>query len=167
MLIISDTNILSSFAAGEALELLFRLFPDKTIYIPPAVHQELSAGLTRGQAYLETVLQSLGSDKLRILHLSKKEQQLAKGLPNKLNTGEREAIALSKCRKGRLLSHDKQAIRYCRQNDINVLDLPLLLRLLWKRNIVLQTEINTILAKMKDVENLQLSQHALRLIFTP
>jgi len=114
VLVISDTNILSSLAAAEAVSLLFRLFPNTTIYIPPAVHLELQTGLTYGQTHLEPILQAIGG-KLQILHLSENEQELAQGLPRKLNAGEREAIALSKNRRSRLLSNDKQAVRYCRQ----------------------------------------------------
>lgn len=166
MLVISDTNILSSLAAGEALPLLFRLFPSATIYIPPAVHGELQTGLAYGQTHLAPILQAIGG-KLQILSLSENEQELAQGLPKKLNAGEREAIALSKNRQGRLLSNDKQAVRCCRQHGINVIDLPLVLRLLWARKIVPQTEVKIIINKMKMVENLQLSQNALKIVFAP
>lgn len=165
MLIVSDTNILSSLAAGEALHLLFRLFPAKAIHIPPAVQYELSTGLARGRLHVEAVLHEIDNGKLQILHLTNKEQTLAKGLPTKLNAGEREAIALSKNRKGRLLSNDQRAVRYCRQNNITVMDLPLVLHLLWARKIVSQDQIKGILEKMKAVENLQLSPKALTFIF--
>ena len=164
---ISDTNILSSFSTGESLHLLFRLFANTTIHIPPAVHQELQAGLAYGQTHIEAVLKAIDAGKLQILPLSKNEQTLVQGLPKKLNTGECEAIALSKNRKCRLLSNDKQAVRYCHQNNIQVLDLPLLLRLLWTRSIVSQAEIKMLLDRMKSVENLQLSQKALAIVFAP
>jgi len=166
VLIISDTNILSSLAAGEALSLLFRLFPNATIYIPPAVQRELQTGLAYGQKHPETILQAIGG-KLQVSPLAESEQALAKGLPKKLNSGEREAIALSQNRHGRLLSNDKQAVRYCRQHGINVVDLPLVLRLLWTRKIVPPTEVKMLIDKIKAVENLQLSQNALKTIFTP
>lgn len=51
MLVISDTNILSSLAAGQGFHLLSRLFPGKVIYIPPAVQKELQAGLVPEQMY--------------------------------------------------------------------------------------------------------------------
>jgi predicted nucleic acid-binding protein len=165
VLIISDTNILGSFAAGEALPLLFRLFSNTTIQIPPAVRQELQTGLTYGQTHLESILQAIDGRKLQILHLSENEQSWAHGLPKKLNAGEREAIALSKNRQGQLLSNDKQVVRYCRQNNIKIADLPLLLRLLWTRKIVSQDQVRTIIDKMKDVENLQMSQKTLAIIF--
>ncbi len=55
MLIISDTNILSSLAAGESLALFFRLFSKTTIYIPVAVQRELQIGLDKGKPYLKQV----------------------------------------------------------------------------------------------------------------
>ena len=58
-MIISDTNILSSLAVAEAFDLLFQLFSYTQIYIPPAVHRELQAGLDRNQTHLEPVLQAV------------------------------------------------------------------------------------------------------------
>jgi hypothetical protein len=59
-------------------------------------------------------------------------------------------------------------------SDTNILgsfaagiDLPLLLRLLWKRKIVSPTEVRTLIDKMKAGENLQLRQEALTIIFPP
>ena len=87
MLVISDTNILSSFAAGNALPLLFRLFPNTTILVPPAVHQELQTGLAYGKRHLDEVLQSFAVGKLQIISLSKDEQQLTAKLPAKIGFG--------------------------------------------------------------------------------
>lgn len=167
MLVISDTNILSSFAAGNALPLLFRLFPNTTILVPPAAQQELQTGLAYGKRHLAEVLQSIVAGKLHIISLSNDEQQSAAKLPAKLGLGEREAIATTQSRHGRLLSNDKQAIHYCKQHRINAMNLPLLLRLLWKRKIVSPTEVRTLIDKMKAVENLQLRQEALTIIFPP
>ena len=167
MLIISDTNILSSFAAGNALPLLFRLFPNTTILVPPAAQQELQTGLAYGKRYLAEILQSIAAGKLKIISLSNDERQAAAKLPAKLGAGEREAIAATQSRRGRLLSNDKQALHYCKQHRINAMDLPLLLRLLWKRKIVSQAEVRTLIERMKAGENLQLNPEALALIFPP
>ncbi|MEZ4865958.1 MAG: hypothetical protein R3C14_31880 [Caldilineaceae bacterium] len=113
MLIISDTNILSSLAACDALSLLFRLFPNQVIYIPPSVQQELQAGLERQRTYLSAVLEAIAQVRLQVLILSATEQNLTQQLPSRLNLGEREAIALTQNRQGFLLSNDKRAVRYC------------------------------------------------------
>ena len=70
MSIVSDTNILSSFAASEALSLLPSLFVDPIILIPPAVFQELQDGLARGKAYLEAVLQAIAAKEIQVLELT-------------------------------------------------------------------------------------------------
>jgi predicted nucleic acid-binding protein len=93
VLIISDTNILSSLAAGDALPLLFRLFPNNVIFISPAVEEELRVGLERGQAYLQLILDAVTEGQLQVLPLSDREQHLAEQLPRKLDLGEQEAIA--------------------------------------------------------------------------
>ncbi|MGA9347583.1 MAG: hypothetical protein WBW48_02100 [Anaerolineae bacterium] len=40
-MIISDTDILSSFAAAKGLTLFFDILHEDVIYIPPSVHREL------------------------------------------------------------------------------------------------------------------------------
>jgi len=49
--IISDANILSSFAAARGLLLLLDILHEDVIYIPPSVHQEPLDGLTYGVSY--------------------------------------------------------------------------------------------------------------------
>ncbi len=87
MIVISDTNILSSLAAGEAVHLLSDLFSHSTPCIPPAVYQELQAGLDRGKAYLEPVLQAVATNEIQILPLSDPAQWLIQTLPHTLGTG--------------------------------------------------------------------------------
>ena len=167
MLIISDTNILSSLTAGNALPHLFRLFPHNIIFIPPAVERELKVGLERGQAYLQVILDSVVGGQLQVLPLSDREQHLAKQLPSRLDLGEREAIVLTQSRRARLLSNDKRAVRYCQSHQLKVVDLADMLRLLWTRQIVTRTDVEQIIERMQQVENLVLSQTDQDKIFAP
>lgn len=155
MIVLSDTNIISSFAAAGAFPRLLQLFRDAKIHIPPAVQQELQAGLARGKTYLQQVL---AGDKLCVLELSEIEKQLSQTLPAKLNRGECEALALAKHRRGILLSNDKRAIRYCDDQGIEALDLVDLLRLLWLRRIISQREVQILIESMNTVENLTLTK---------
>lgn len=104
---------------------------------------------------------------MQVLDLSSAEKRLLPTLSARLNAGESEAIILSQIRRARLLSNDKRAIRYCEAQDIQVLSLPDLLRLLWIRRIISQDEVRTLIAKMKTVEGLTLSKAALNIIFAP
>ena len=52
MIVISDTNILSSFAAGDAFEALQHLFAKTGIAITPAIEQELIQAEAAGSQLL-------------------------------------------------------------------------------------------------------------------
>lgn len=167
MIVISDTNILSSLASASALKLLFDLYPSANIYIPPAVYQELQAGYTCGYRYLSPVLQAINEHKIEVLGLSATEKSLMLPMPKKLNAGECEAIALSQIHQGTLLSNDKRAIRYCEKQNVEALNLADLLRLLWIKRFITQKEVKSLIAKMNAIEGLILSQAALNTVFAP
>ena len=166
MIVVSDTNILSSLAAADVSTLLFALFPKAPICIPPTVKQELQAGVAR-QSYLAPVVDAIGSDKIYVLALSAQEQQLSENLPHKLNRGECEAIALAHYRHAPLLSNDKRAVRYCLDNGITVLDLPALLNLLWTQKIVAKEQIDSLIQKMAARERLILTETQRQRVFAP
>jgi hypothetical protein len=50
-MVVSDTNILGSFAAADALSSLFAVLLTDGITIPPAVEAEIQAGLARSAAH--------------------------------------------------------------------------------------------------------------------
>ena len=157
MIIISDTNILSSFAAGDALSLLNQLYQHAGFAIPPSVHQELEEGFKRGKAHLAPILHAVQSQQISVIPLSAEEELLIFKYPVALDEGEREAIALAQTRKALLLSNDGKAIRYCRQRKVNVASLDNLLRLLWEEGVVSPDEVRALIAKMEQVESLNLS----------
>lgn len=167
MIVISDTNVLSSFAAAEALSLLQQLFAQAQIAVPPGVHRELQAGLERGKAHLDVVLQAIASGQILVLALSPEETQYLASFPARLNLGEREAIALTVTRRATLLSNDRRAINYCRQQQVRVVSLVDLLRLLWVRQVVRQDDVRAVIAKMRQVENLVLTPEQEQVVFAP
>lgn len=149
MLIVSDTNILSSLAAGDALHLLLQLFPQTTIQIPPSVLAELQVGFERERLYLGIILDSIQDGRIAVADLTEIEQTKIQPFPSKLNLGEREAIMLTKSRSGRLLCNDKRAIRYCLSEKIAVIDLAELLRLFWTTNLASPSEVREVIEQMK------------------
>ncbi len=167
MIVISDTNILSSFAAAEELDLIMQLFAHAQIIIPPSVVTELQAGFARGHTQLRVVLQALEHGRIRVLALTPDEIQLQAQLPLRLNQGEREAIALAQTRRAMLLCNDRRAITYCRQQQVQVVSLVDLLRLLWVRQIVSPSTIRAMIAHMYEVEGLILTPEQLQVVFAP
>lgn len=165
MIVISDTNILSSFAAADSLYVLWHLFPRTPIYIPPAVLAELQVALDKGYSYLSSLLDAIAAQQIIILSLTIDEMALLPLLPNRLNIGERQAIVLVQQRHGVLLSNDRRAVRYCHQQGIRSLALVDILRLLWTRKICSQREVHFLIERMERVENLTLTEEQRAIIF--
>lgn len=167
MIVISDTNILSSFAAGNALLLLLRLFAQTEIYIPSAVLEEMQVALGRGRSYLNVVFEAVAVNQIIVLPLAADEEVLLSLLPRKLNAGERQAIILAQQHHGILLSNDQRAVRYCEQQGIRSLDLIDILRLLWTRKIISQRDVHRLIEEMQRVEHLTLTAEQRAIIFGP
>jgi predicted nucleic acid-binding protein len=165
--IVSDTNMLSSLAAANALARLQRLFARSTLSVPPAVRDELLVAVARGTTYLEALTAALTAGEIPVLALTEEEHALATTLPRKLNAGVCEAIALCQQRRLPLLSNDRRAVRYCHTNGIDVVDLPTVLRLFWTRQVTTRTEVEQIISRMEQVERLILSAEQRTAIFAP
>jgi predicted nucleic acid-binding protein len=132
MIVISDTNVLSSLAAGDCLPALSQLYKHARLILPPTVRQELQEGLDRGKTYLQPVIQAIAAQEIEVISLSAEEELRTFLYPANLDAGEREAIALAQTRNALLLSNDGDAIRYGKQRKLKVVSLPNLLRLLAK-----------------------------------
>jgi predicted nucleic acid-binding protein len=120
--IISDTNILSSFAAAKGLLLLFDILHEDVIYIPPSVHRELLEGLTYGVSYLAEVIRLVERGKLKVLDITEQDRRQMASLPPSFGLGEKEAVALCLREKASLLSNEKRVVNYCLRNDITCLN---------------------------------------------
>lgn len=167
MEVISDANILSSLAAADALDLLIELFPDGTVYIPPAVEQELQVALQYGKTHVKRVVQALKNREIERIELTEAERMLISTLPTNLQASKQESIAICQTRKHLFLSNHRRAIRYCEANDIQVVNLSLLLRALWTRDILFQAQVKELIETMATVEKLTLKQSQHDLIFAP
>lgn len=167
MIIVSDTNILSSFAATDALFRLSQAFPNDTIHIPPAVEQELQAALVFGRQHIERIFTAIQIGAFHRIELTSAERLRMATLPSRLNAGEREGIVLCQARKLLFLSNDRRAVLYCETNAIEVANLTTILRLLWVRQIVTQDEVKALIEAMIKVERLALTDFQRALIFAP
>ncbi|HEX4950330.1 MAG TPA: PIN domain-containing protein [Blastocatellia bacterium] len=167
MIVISDTNILSSLAAGDSIAMLRLLYKQPRLIIPPTVQKELQSGFERGKTYLQAVLQAIANQQIEVVSLSAEEELQTFLYPVHLDAGEREAIALAQSRKALLLSNDGDAIRYCKQHRLLVVSLINLLRLFWIKGVLSQDEVRDLIVRMEQVETLTLTPKALAKIFAP
>ena len=96
-MIVADTNILSTFARIQRLDLLPVVAETEVLYLTPAVVKELQAGLHKGLDFLQPILAGLSVGAGFIsLELTTDEMNLADNLPDSLNAGEKEGIAVCK-----------------------------------------------------------------------
>lgn len=151
-MIVADTNILSTFARIHRLDLLPVVAETDALYLPPAVVKELKVGLHKGLSFLQPIVAGLSSGAgFYSVELTADEKIVVDTLPGSLNAGEKESIAVCAMRAGsKLLTNDKRAHNYCRDNRIPSLDLKLILRRLWQAGHCTKEEAR---ALMDEIEN--------------
>src|SRR5438067_13633830 len=105
-MITPDTNILSTFARIDALDLLFVLFAKDEISIVPAVYAEVVAGVNEGHLFLHGVIQLVAKGRLKLLALTPEEVVQRLQLPPTLNAGEAESITVCRSRGAAFVTND-------------------------------------------------------------
>jgi len=153
-MIVCDTNILSTFARVGALKLLFKTFLTHEFIIPGAVYEEILEAKRSGLAFLHSGLALVDSGQIHLLSLTPEEERLKSTLPDSFGPGEAESIAICIRRKAIFLTNDKRARNYCQKNGIEVYDLILLLRALWRKKVVSQQKVQKIMSDIERLENM-------------
>ena len=64
-MIVVDTNILSTFARIQRLELLFAVAETDSLHLVPAVISELKIGLKKNLNFLQSIIDGLADEILR------------------------------------------------------------------------------------------------------
>lgn len=126
--VVIDTDVLSTFYKIDRLELLQRLFRKSTVIVAPSVSREIRQAVQSG---LFRYFPPQGFAKAR---LSPAERRLAReiGAKRRLGRGDCECIAIARYRKCVLLTNDWQAEKEAESHSVEHLNLPLILRELWK-----------------------------------
>jgi len=158
--ILVDTNILSTFARVDELELLFVLFPRSPLGVTPAALEEISQAVAQGCEWLRQVLELRRSGRLELAELVTAETLAVHALPGSLGAGEREAIAVCKARGWTFLSNDKRARNFCRAEGIPVYDLVGLLRALCEWRVRSRQFVQQLCARMEDAEGIKVNRNA-------
>ena len=153
-MIVVDTSILSTFARIQKIELLFAVAETDSLYLAPAVVKELKVGLQQGLNFLQPIMNDLTRGaRFYAVELTSDEKSLVDTLPNSLNAGEKESIAICLKRAGsKLLTNDKRAHNYCKAKQIPSLDLKLILRQLWKSHHCTKEKVRSIMEEIEKNE---------------
>jgi uncharacterized protein len=123
MSIISNTTVLSNFAAIDALDKLRGLYEE--VYLSTEVHKEIERGLEEGYTFysgIEKVLHPVCEGGwLRLTSLGDdKEIELFSNMPGRLHAGEASCLAIAQHRGWLLLTDDKAARRHAENLKIGV-----------------------------------------------
>jgi len=121
MSVISNTTVLSNFAAIERIELLQRLF--QSLFISLQVHQEIQAGLTDGYGFyrsLESHILSKAEDSWVHLTSLVSDQEISTFLylPRHLHDGEASSLAIAQSRGWLFLTDDRAARREAKARKV-------------------------------------------------
>jgi predicted nucleic acid-binding protein len=123
MSIISNTTVLSNFAAIDALGRLQELYGE--VYLPTEVYNEIERGLEEGYSFysgIEKILYPLSEGGwLRLTSLGDDEEiALFSSMPGRLHAGEASCLAIAQQRGWLLLTDDKSARRQAEIRKIAV-----------------------------------------------
>lgn len=123
MSIISNTTVLSNFAAIDALGKLRKLYEE--VYLSTEVYKEIERGLEEGYRFysgIEEVLHPLRrTGWLKLTSLEGDEEiSLFSSMPGQLHAGEASCLAIAEHRGWLLLTDDKAARRHAGNRKIGV-----------------------------------------------
>ena len=90
------------------------------------------------------------------------DQQHIQRMPTTFGSGEQQAVALAMRLSVPLLSNDRRVVTYSRQQQVLCLDLPTLLRLIWRSGTASQDEVRALMQAMVDHEGI-VFRHAERI----
>jgi predicted nucleic acid-binding protein len=115
MSVISNTTVLSNFAAIDSLDRLHELFEE--VFLPTEVYHEIQRGLEEGYTFYSGVDEILHPRKedgwLRLTSLRDESEVLAfSSMPAQLHAGEASCLAIARQRSWLLLTDDKDARRH-------------------------------------------------------
>ncbi|MBU1487382.1 hypothetical protein KKH56_04960 [bacterium] len=152
-MIVIDNNILSTLAKIEKIDILFEVFDPEEIAIVPGVYEELRNGLNRGYFLLSEVMNLVSQEKIKLLPLTEEEILLKSELPVSFDKGERECLVVCKLRRFKLVTNEKSVKNFCDREEIDYMDLPDLLRTLWRTELYSKDEVRELVREIEAKDN--------------
>lgn len=150
-MILADTNIVSTFARVSALDCVRQVVRTDRLHVTSATLGELQRAIEAGCEFLAATVAAIRSGTgFDLVELRRDEILAVRDLPRSLGAGEAEAIAVCLKRPGTgLLTNDKRARNFCRQQQILCLDLPELLRAIWVTGVRPKEVVRELLSRIE------------------
>lgn len=151
--VLVDTNILSTYAKIKRFELLFEIIDREELFISTSVLHELDTAENMGYDFVKVIFDYIDKERISIISMDDEESDLFLGLPDSFGKGERESVAISKVRDYIFVSNETKVKNYCDKNDIDIVDLPTLLRRVWKTGLKEKETVNKIVGEIENKDN--------------
>lgn len=153
-MILLDTNILSTFAKIQRLDLLFKVFDTEKLYISPNVLEELEKAKEKNYKHADKIFELIQKEKIEIKTPTKKDLLNATELPKSFGPGETDSIAMCANNNWTFVTNEKIVNNYCKKKNIKSINLNHILRALWKLNILTKKEVKNLIKKIEEKDNL-------------
>lgn len=148
-MLLADTNILSTFAKIDQLQLLLQLFSATRIGVVPAVYEEFQTGLKKGYNDLRAIVKLIQQGRIDLAIPTAQEVFQKDVLPASFDAGERETLAVAKSRGYAVLTNEIQIKNWCKRERIECWDLPGLLRALWRTNLTSREQVRSLIDQIE------------------
>ena len=148
-MILSDTNILSTFAKIDRLSLLLQLFERAKMGVVPAVYEELQKGVSSGYVPLQAAIALIQQGQIALLVPTAQEIFEKDDLPDSFDAGERETLAVAKSRRYPILTNETHVKNWCKRAGIGYWDLPGVLRALWRTKLLTKEQAQGLIEQIE------------------
>jgi predicted nucleic acid-binding protein len=149
--VILDCDIASCLAKINGMDLLGAAFPDFEVYITESVSIELLRASQAGFSFPDRIFRSIP-----VISLNQDERIMLQDIPKNrsIHFGEAEGLIISKNRNAIFLTNDSRVVRYCRDNDLKVLDLRDILLLLARQRALSREEVKDLIREIEQKDNI-------------
>ena len=154
MIILLDTNILSTFSKIKKLGLLYDVFNINVLYISPNVHAEIMVAKEKGYAFISQVVDLLQKRRLITLPLASEEEIKTNKIPLSFSKGERDSLVICKERDGIFVTNERKVINYCKKHDIKYFDLRDILKGLHQFMNFSKDEVSKLIDEIEEKDNI-------------
>lgn len=145
-----DTVTLCNFAFANRLDLLITRYGSQ-IQLTPPVLDELLDGIATGYSILQNIDQAVNAGTIgQAGVLNNRERNLFRQLLNILSPGEASCIACAQTRGGIVVTDDKAARDYCREQDVKCTGTIGILKASCRDNLLTPQEADAVLQTMVD-----------------
>ena len=154
MIILLDTNIISTFSKIKKLELLYGVFNTDVFYISPNVSNEIMIAKEKGYVFVNLVADLLQKKKIISLTLTSEEETKVNKLPLSFSKGERDSLVICKERNGIFATNERKVINYCKKHNIAYFDLRDILKALYMFMKLSKNELSKLIKDIEEKDNI-------------